>query len=666
MPLKAWALVALLMAAGSADGARRALLVGINDYTASRLAPIPGATKPERDWPNLSGAVNDVAVMREMLLLRRDFEPRDIVVLTNQSATRTAILRALHEHLVVPAAKDDVILFYFAGHGSQVFNSRSDEPDRMDESRVPADSRRGARDIRDKELRILFNRILDRGARLTVIFDSCHSASGARGLTSGTRTRGIAPDPRDVHDGSDAVPKPEARGALVLSAAEDFTDAHERRAEDGLIHGAFTWTLVNALRHANSDEPAEETFLRARARLRASTPVQEPVMAGNDDARLAPLFGTRALQRDSRPAIVAGRHLGNDTVAIAGGWAHGLNPGTELRSGATRLVVTAIHGLGRGEARVVAGPPIEAGTKLEVARWMPPPARRLRVWMPHVDADVTATARDFYAKAKRRGLRWIDDPTEVTPQWLLRHTGRHWQFVGPKRGVHSIANIPRGASLFVQFPAPRLDVDGVEVTGRPEEADYILTGRYANARLQYAWIRPSATSSDARLAALPARTKWTRSTAALRDALERLRRIHAWQQLESRPSPYRLVIRHDGAPVTDGTLVAGSDYTVGIQASARALPPRYVYVFVIDSAGEAILVFPTHGSVENRLTAPRDLARFAVEPPYGLDTWFLLTTDEPLANPWLLEWEGVRTGRLLPSEWEIEKVVFESVRSVRR
>src|SRR3954471_21365155 len=49
---------------------RRALLIGINDYSASTLAP--AATVKERsawaggrDWPNLGGAVNDVQAMRE-------------------------------------------------------------------------------------------------------------------------------------------------------------------------------------------------------------------------------------------------------------------------------------------------------------------------------------------------------------------------------------------------------------------------------------------------------------------------------------------------------------------------------------------------------------------------------------------------------------------------
>src|SRR6185369_1924676 len=134
--------------------------------------------------------------------------------------------------------------------GSQVKNSRSDEPDKLDESIVPADSRRGADDIRDKELRRIFNAILDRGAHLTVMIDACHSGSGARGLLTQARPRGIRPDLRDVADGGDAGPRPENRGALVISSAHDDEIAVETRDDGGTMHGAFTWAWMRAMRDA--------------------------------------------------------------------------------------------------------------------------------------------------------------------------------------------------------------------------------------------------------------------------------------------------------------------------------------------------------------------------------------------------------------------------------
>src|SRR5205814_10176582 len=123
-----------------------------------------------------------------------------------------------------------------------------------------------------------FTAILARGARLTIILDTCHSGSGARGLDGGLRFRGGSPDLRDVADPF-VAPSPERRGALILSAAQDFDLAFETLDEQGKIRGAFTWALARAMRDAEAGEPASETFLRAEARLHAERPAQAPLIA---------------------------------------------------------------------------------------------------------------------------------------------------------------------------------------------------------------------------------------------------------------------------------------------------------------------------------------------------------------------------------------------------
>jgi Caspase domain len=311
--------VLLLVACCASALARpRALLIGINDYSASGL-------------PSLSGAVNDVQAMRELLVARYGFE---VVVLTDRAATREAILRAIATQLT-----GENNFFYYAGHGSQVRNSRSDEPDQLDESIVAADAARA--DIRDKELRRLFNRILDRGARLTVMIDACHSGSGARGAH--THVRGVAPDLRDVADASEAGPRPEDRGALVLSASQDFDDADETRDERKQIHGAFTLAWLRALR---PDEPANTTFARARAILQATKPYQHPVLAG--DARAPFLMVER---QASSPVVFCVSRVRNNTAIVQ---SH-LPAGTTLRTGTATLTITASRNLAESEARIDRG-----------------------------------------------------------------------------------------------------------------------------------------------------------------------------------------------------------------------------------------------------------------------------------------------------------------------
>ncbi len=81
--------------------ARRALLIGIDDYTASSLrtpglaAGAEASKKTGRTaWPPLYGAVNDARAFREMLISRYAFPANNVEVLTDQDATRAAILQA--------------------------------------------------------------------------------------------------------------------------------------------------------------------------------------------------------------------------------------------------------------------------------------------------------------------------------------------------------------------------------------------------------------------------------------------------------------------------------------------------------------------------------------------------------------------------------------------
>lgn len=677
------------------EAARRALLIGIDDYTASRLRGNHAAgAVPGREWPDLPGPVNDVEAMAEMLVLRYGFDRRDIVTLTGQAATRAAILQSLERHLVRPAERGDVVLFYFAGHGSQVRNSDSDELDKLDESLVPADSRLGVPDIRDKELGAFFNRILDRGAELTVILDNCHSGSGARGLATGARPRGVKADPRDVRDPRHG-PRPEERGALVLTASQDFDRAWDTRDSEGRFRGVFSWALLRAMRDASPAEPAQETFLRARARVTAETPYQVPVIAGNDAARRRPLFGAYADRRAGDRAIVAIERVRPDgSVVLQGGWAHGLAVGTELRVGEAVLSITSIEGLARSEAWPSSlSRPLRAGALAEVVRWGAPPSRPFRVWIPRAGESlqtIETVARSLHARAKERNVRWIEDPTEETPTHLLRRMTSGWELVrsdgslehlaSDRAAFEAIADLPRSATLFVQFAAPASitrSLANVDAASDARDADLILVGRFVGRRLAFAWVRPAIDRSGR--TALPPRTEWSRDPDSLHEAVVKLRRLFAWQTLESPAasrSPYRLHVRDSRTGAIVHEIAGNRRYELVLRATGtlpEQLSARYFYVFVIDQSGRGILLFPQHGSVGNRFPSadppPREIAlgqasAFVGAPPYGVDTYFLLTTDEPLPSPWILQWDGARARRM-PSHWSIERVVLESVPPAR-
>lgn len=93
---------------------RLALLIGINQYPENvcDYDPSRGAA--------LAGCLTDVNLQRSLLQHRFGFRPDDIVSLTDQNATRSAIEEAFQNHLIKQAAPGDVVVFHFSGLGSRV------------------------------------------------------------------------------------------------------------------------------------------------------------------------------------------------------------------------------------------------------------------------------------------------------------------------------------------------------------------------------------------------------------------------------------------------------------------------------------------------------------------------------------------------------------------
>ncbi len=147
--------------------ANRALLVGINKYKMANS--------------DLSGCVNDVTNVRDSLIKFFGFTIDDIRVVTDERATKKAIMERLG-WLVKGAKAGDRMLFHFSGHGSQVRDRDGDElKDKLDEILCPHDMDWDGTYIVDDELRKIFSG-LPKGSALEVLLDSCHSGTGTREL----------------------------------------------------------------------------------------------------------------------------------------------------------------------------------------------------------------------------------------------------------------------------------------------------------------------------------------------------------------------------------------------------------------------------------------------------------------------------------------------------
>ena len=149
-----------------AGSRRSALCVGIDTYP---TAPLGGCVNDARAWADTLG--------------RLGFETSTLV---NQDATRDAIVGRLMA-LVNDSRQGDVIVFQYAGHGTQVPDLDGDESDgdtpRDDEALCPYDFASGELLI-DDDMRKIFRRMPE-GVNLTCFFDCCHSGTITRFAVGG-------------------------------------------------------------------------------------------------------------------------------------------------------------------------------------------------------------------------------------------------------------------------------------------------------------------------------------------------------------------------------------------------------------------------------------------------------------------------------------------------
>ena len=369
---------------------------------------------------------------------------------------------------------------------------------------------------------------------------------------------------------------------------------------------------------------ARIAILALRAIMQSTNAGQEPDLSATPDRRRQPLFGVHG-DSVTGATVVAVESMATDgTVVLQAGIAAGLGKDCELRAigsnGARPTIVRVVHvdGMTRSQAVIVSGDvaTITAGTLFEVTRWAAQDIPILRVFLD--------TAKDLGAQLR----------------------------------------LGRGS-----------ENDAVEVAVDREKADYVLIARRVRDTLEYAWRRPFPDVTNR--SPLPTQTRWiavdpARPAAAARELEQlalRLGVIRAWLQLESPPNveafPYHLALQNatTNELVTTGPTHEGEEYGLVLVDDAALrqthIAPRYVYVFAIDSAGASTLLFPSAdagGGGENRFPVRDDDGTtgggpiqlgsrklFSVTAPFGVDTYLMLSTATPLADPMVLQGEAIRS-----------------------
>lgn len=301
---------------------RRALLVAVEDYP------------NEAGWPRLRGPRADVAAMRSVLVEQGGFAAENVEVLVDEQATRAGIASAF-ESLARSSRRDDVLLFYFAGHGSQVDDDDGDELDGYDETLIPYDAKAPdgtPNDVLDDDLSRWIALANENTRHVVLIFDCCSSGTNVRGSQE-VAVRGVPPQVRGLAgvrgggrtrrgDGGSGYAEDEL-DYVSLSACRATQSAFEHE-ESGAFNGLFTYYLVRELRGCPGDASYEEVLARVRRAVAAVRPGQTPVIEGS--LALASLFaGGTATAAASFVVEPSGGGF-----VVRAGQAHGLRPGTRL------------------------------------------------------------------------------------------------------------------------------------------------------------------------------------------------------------------------------------------------------------------------------------------------------------------------------------------------
>ena len=271
-----------------------ALLVGIDEY--------PDSDRVSR----LYGCVNDITAMKDYLN-KRVLQDKDhqlhLRTRINDEAKRKTIIDDFREHLC-QAQKDDIVLFYYSGHGAQENAPKEFLDlglDELNETLICYDSRsEGSWDLADKELAQLIAEVSKNEPHICIILDSCHSGSGTRDPLQETGVRSGSADERErpldsyifkvgelgqlsssgsLEDHPSGWKIPKGRHVLLSACQASQTAKEINRVNQ--TRGAFSYYLLETLKQAKGNLTYRDLLGGAKPSVSAHVLDQSPQLEGN-------------------------------------------------------------------------------------------------------------------------------------------------------------------------------------------------------------------------------------------------------------------------------------------------------------------------------------------------------------------------------------------------
>jgi N-acetyl-anhydromuramyl-L-alanine amidase AmpD len=332
-----------------------ALLAGINEYDQVR---------------KLSGCLHDLQQVEDYLKNRTLFDCK-IKKITDSEVTRANVVKEFEEHLG-QAKKEDTVLFYFSGHGTQEDAAPMwDETDGKLECIVCYDggtSKAAEFLLTDKELRYMIAKLYKKTeAHIVVIFDCCHSGDNTRGQLINAAFSKEKVIKRMIYDNtrySGAFPQREW-SEFVFSTEIKEDDISDKKADEFLpegIHiqmaacesnqsaveingeGVFTKKLLGALDACTGNVSYNDLSSRIRQYLRFSFEQTPRIYVSGDSDRL---LYTGFLNRSLTDNItIAEATYGKNGWQLNIGAIHGVDKNTKL------TIINAVDASQKWTARI--------------------------------------------------------------------------------------------------------------------------------------------------------------------------------------------------------------------------------------------------------------------------------------------------------------------------
>jgi len=253
-----------------------ALLVGINDY--NNFGQNDG---------DLSGCINDVKFISQILINKYGFSKENIKILLDGEASAENIEKAFQEHIISKAKPGDIVVFHFSGHGTYLDDDNRDEMDGLDEALCAADCDVSSPDtgyIRDDLLGSLIDKVATDD--ITVILDCCHSGTGTRDLVN-CKDRKYVPPFMTGKTGTREICSKEGgmKGVVITgcTAAQISADAYfdVTSKSEGIWMGALSKNIYNTLLFAPPGMTYEELIAMVQQRLASQGFDQNPQLEGS-------------------------------------------------------------------------------------------------------------------------------------------------------------------------------------------------------------------------------------------------------------------------------------------------------------------------------------------------------------------------------------------------